>query len=107
MLHHVSIGVRNVERAADFYDAVLGVLGYRRVMEFLPHGIGYGDKTPMFWVQLPHDQQPASIGNGVHIAFAASSRLAVDAFHRTAISRGGKDEGAPGPRPEYHPDYYG
>jgi catechol 2,3-dioxygenase-like lactoylglutathione lyase family enzyme len=108
MLHHVSIGVADVERAAQFYDAVLKKLGFKRVMEVMPYGIAYGLKAPEFWVQLPHDQSaPSSSGNGTHIAFNASSKAAVNAFHAAAVSAGGKDEGAPGPRPDYTPEYYG
>lgn len=107
MLHHVSIGVRNVEVAARFYDAVLGTLGYKRVMEFLPYAVAYGDRAPQFWVQLPADRNPASVGNGVHIGFAALSKTAVEAFHRAALGAGGTDEGAAGPRPDYGPDYFG
>jgi len=107
MLHHVSIGVADVERAARFYDRVLQTLGYRRVLEVLPYGIGYGDQQPAFWVQLPHDQQAASTGNGVHVAFNATSEEMVRAFHRAALEAGGSDDGAPGPRPDYGPDYFG
>jgi catechol 2,3-dioxygenase-like lactoylglutathione lyase family enzyme len=107
MLHHVSVGVRSVERAALFYDAVLGALGCRRVMEFLPYAIGYGEAHPTFWVQLPHNQQPASPGNGVHVGFIARSKDAVHRFHAAALAHGGRDDGAPGPRPDYGPDYYG
>lgn len=107
MLHHVSLGVDDVEKAAGFYDAVLGTLGYARVMEYLPYAIGYGEKTPIFWIGKPDNQKPASVGNGVHIAFAAASKAAVDAFHRVAMAKGGKDEGAAGPRPDYSPQYYG
>ena len=111
MLHHVSIGVADVERAAQFYDAVLKKLGFKRVMEVMPYGIAYGlaygPTKPQFWVQLPHDQARASSGNGTHIAFNANSKAAVNAFHAAAVSAGGKDEGAPGPRPEYTPEYYG
>jgi catechol 2,3-dioxygenase-like lactoylglutathione lyase family enzyme len=107
MLHHVSIGVRDVASAAPFYDLVLGALGYRRVLEVLPYGIGYGDRTPVFWVQLPHDQNPATAGNGVHIAFMAATKAAVEEFHRVALAAGAADEGAPGPRREYSPDYFG
>jgi catechol 2,3-dioxygenase-like lactoylglutathione lyase family enzyme len=107
MLHHVSVGVMNVERAARFYDNALGALGYRRVMEFMPYGIGYGDDTPVFWVQLPHNQSPATVGNGVHIGFVAATKEMIVAFHRAALDAGGVDEGAPGPRPDYGPDYYG
>ena len=107
MLHHVSVGVMNVERAARFYDSVLSALGYRRVMEFMPYAIGYGDDTPVFWVQLPHNQSPATVGNGVHVGFVAATKERIGAFHRAALEAGGADEGAPGPRPDYGPEYYG
>jgi catechol 2,3-dioxygenase-like lactoylglutathione lyase family enzyme len=107
MLHHVSVGVRDVAKSAAFYDKVLKALGYKRVMEVLPYAVAYGDKTPEFWVGLPHDQKKASIGNGVHISFAARNKAAVNAFHAAALANGGKDDGAPGPRPDYGPDYYG
>ena len=107
MLHHVSVGVRDVERAAQFYDAVLGALGYKRVMEFLPYAIAYGDDQPSFWIQLPHNQQIATAGNGVHISFIARTKEHVDEFHAAAVKLGAQDAGAPGPRPDYGPDYYG
>jgi catechol 2,3-dioxygenase-like lactoylglutathione lyase family enzyme len=107
MLHHVSIGVADVGRAAKFYDSVLKTLGYKRIMEFLPYGIGYGEGAPEFWVQLPHDGGQASAGNGIHICFAAADKRAVHAFHEAALKAGGRDEGGPGPRPEYSPHYYG
>jgi catechol 2,3-dioxygenase-like lactoylglutathione lyase family enzyme len=107
MLHHVSVGVSDVERAAQFYDAVLGALGYKRVMEFLPYALAYGEDAPSFWVGLPHDQKAAHPGNGNHIGFAAKTKNAVHKFHETALARGGKDNGAPGGRPDYGPDYYG
>jgi catechol 2,3-dioxygenase-like lactoylglutathione lyase family enzyme len=107
MLHHVSVGVADVPRAAKFYDAVLGALGYKRVMEFMPYAIAYGEDTPSFWVQLPNDKNSASVGNGAHIGFIARSKQAVEDFHATALANGGKDNGAPGPRPDYGPEYFG
>jgi catechol 2,3-dioxygenase-like lactoylglutathione lyase family enzyme len=107
MLHHVSIGVADVARAAQFYDRVLQELGFKRVFEVLPYGIGYGDKQPAFWVQLPHNQQTAAVGNGAHVAFNAASEEMIRAFHRAALEAGGTDDGAPGPRPDYGPDYFG
>jgi catechol 2,3-dioxygenase-like lactoylglutathione lyase family enzyme len=107
MLHHVSVGVADVARAAQFYDAVLGTLGYKRVMEFMPYAIAYGETAPTFWVQLPHDKNSASVGNGVHIGFIARSKDAVQSFHAAGLANGGKDNGAPGPRPDYGPDYFG
>lgn len=107
MLHHVSVGARDVPKAVAFYDKVLAALGYKRVMEFLPHAVGYGTDHPNFWVQAPADGKAPSVGNGVHISFAASTKAAVNAFHAAALKAGGKDEGAPGPRPDYGPEYYG
>jgi catechol 2,3-dioxygenase-like lactoylglutathione lyase family enzyme len=109
MLHHVSVGVHDVERAAKFYDPVLKTLGYRRVMEFLPDAIAYGESRdrPEFWIGRPHNQQPASSGNGVHVAFLAKNRQAVSKFHDAALKAGGSNNGEPGPRPDYGPSYYG
>jgi len=109
MLHHVSVGVRDVERAAKFYDAVMKALGYRRVMDFLPHALAYGESRdrPEFWIGMPHDQRLPSGGNGTHVAFAAKSKGAVQRFHAAAIAGGGSNNGEPGPRPDYGPAYYG
>ena len=107
MLHHVSVGVADVARATNFYDPVMAALGYKRVMEFMPYAVAYGDGAPSFWVQLPADQKSASPGNGNHVGFAARTKNAVHKFHETALANGGKDNGAPGPRPDYGPDYYG
>lgn len=107
MLHHVSVGVSDVERAAKFYDAVLGALGYQRIMEFLPYAVAYGEASPSFWIQLPHDRGEPSVGNGAHIGFSARTKDAVEEFFRIALDEGGEDNGAPGPRPDYGPDYYG
>jgi catechol 2,3-dioxygenase-like lactoylglutathione lyase family enzyme len=107
MLHHVSVGVHDVERAAKFYDPVLKSLGYKRIMEFLPYAIAYGEEHPEFWIQLPHNQLDASTGNGVHVAFAAKTKAQVDKFHTAALAQGGSNGGEPGPRPDYGPHYYG
>ncbi|HEV2561591.1 MAG TPA: VOC family protein [Rhizomicrobium sp.] len=107
MLHHVSVGVADVTRATKFYDAVMAALGYKRVMEFMPYAVAYGETAPSFWVQLPHNQQAPNPGNGNHVGFAARTKNAVHKFHTAALSNGGVDNGAPGPRPDYGPDYYG
>lgn len=109
MLHHVSVGVHDVERAAKFYDPVLKTLGYKRIMEFLPYAIGYGERggSPEFWIQLPHNQQTATSGNGTHVGFSARTKAQVNAFHAAALAEGGSNDGEPGPRPDYGPAYYG
>jgi catechol 2,3-dioxygenase-like lactoylglutathione lyase family enzyme len=109
MLHHVSVGVRDVARAATFYDPVLAALGYKRVADYSPGAIGYGEREgqPQFWIGLPHDKGAASVGNGTHVGFIARSKEAVNAFHEAALKAGGSNNGEPGPRPDYGPDYYG
>jgi catechol 2,3-dioxygenase-like lactoylglutathione lyase family enzyme len=107
MLHHVSVGVTDVLRAAKFYDAVLATLGYKRVADYSPHAIGYGTDHPEFWIGQPHDQRPMSVGNGTHVGFSARSKAQVEAFHAAALKEGGSNNGEPGPRADYGPDYYG
>jgi len=110
---HVSVGVKDVKKAQGFYDAVLGAIGYKPIMPVNIAGalvaIGYGESPgrPEFWIQLPYNQQPASMGNGVHIAFDCATRAEVDAFYLAALDHHGSDDGRPGLRSEYHPDYYG
>ena len=106
VLSHVSLGTNDFARAKAFYDAVLATLQIGCVMDF-PGGAGYGRAFPEFWIQSPHDGGRASAGNGVHICFLASSMDEVKAFHAKALELGGKDDGAPGYRPEYAQNYYG
>lgn len=106
ILHHVSLGTNDFERAATFYDAVMAPLGARRIMD-LPFAIAYGKHFPEFWLGKPLDEKRAGAGNGTHVCFIAASREAVDAFHTAGLEAGGKDEGAPGARPDYGPGYYG
>lgn len=107
MLNHVSVGVSDFTRAAKFYDAVLGTLGYKRVADYSPHAIGYGTDRPEFWIGAPHDQRPMSAGNGTHLGFSARSKAQVMKFHEVALREGGSNNGEPGPRPDYGPSYYG
>jgi catechol 2,3-dioxygenase-like lactoylglutathione lyase family enzyme len=109
MLHHVSIGVRDVERAGKFYDAVLKALGYKRVADYSPHTIAYGESKdrPEFWIGHPHDQGIPSAGNGTHFGFVAKSKGAVMKFHEAALKAGGSNGGEPGPRPDYGFAYFG
>ncbi len=106
MLHHVSLGTNDAVRAAAFYDPVLAVLGIRR-MRMRDGSVDYGSAAAFFSLEKPSDGKAASVGNGVHIAFAAEKRAMVDEFHRVALANGGTDAGAPGLRPEYDDHYYG
>ncbi len=106
ILSHVSIGTNQFEQALAFYDAVLPVLGCRRLMEH-PDAVAYGKQYPEFWLQTPFDGQPATVGNGTHIGFIAPTKAAVHAFYEAALAAGGQDEGAPGARADYGEPYYG
>ncbi|WEK38557.1 MAG: VOC family protein [Candidatus Brevundimonas colombiensis] len=105
LVSHVSVGVTDLVRTGVFYDAVFASLGVGRVMEH-PMGLAYGRALPEFWASIPHDRQAASAGNGAHVCFAAPDRDAVDRFHAQGLAAGGRDDGAPGFRPDYAPGYY-
>jgi catechol 2,3-dioxygenase-like lactoylglutathione lyase family enzyme len=103
MLDHVTIGVGDLERSMAFYDAALRALGITRLYAEGATFAGYGvGRKAFFWIGR-RDQ----VITGVHVAFAAADRAAVDAFYRAALAGGGRDNGAPGLRRHYHPDYYG
>lgn len=111
ILDHVTLNVHDYARSKAFYQQALAPLGVALVMEYgEAGGFGRGPK-PDFWIA----RGPGSFQNAadlaritpVHLAFAARSRAEVDAFHAAAIVAGGRDFGAPGPRPIYHPNYYG
>ena len=107
MIAHLSIGVRDLERSKRFYDQALAPLGYRclRPARTMP-GYGYGSDCLAFWIVSAERPVPADERSGVHVCFVAPSAHAVDAFHAAALRVGGQDNGAPGPRPIYGPDYY-
>lgn len=94
---HVVVGTNDLEKARTFYDAVLGTLGIKRVMNMEKASL-WGIEGPEFMVTRPGNGQPATPANGGTISFLAPSRDAVRAFHDKALELGGKDEGAPGPR---------
>ena len=109
ILSHVSLGTNRFAEAVAFYDQVLATLGIGRVMDVSDEfpAIAYGRAYPEFWIQAPHDGQPAQTANGVHITFFATTAEQVHAFHAAALAAGGSDDGAPGPRPHYGKEYYG
>jgi catechol 2,3-dioxygenase-like lactoylglutathione lyase family enzyme len=102
MLDHVTIGVTDIESSKRFYDHALRQLGIER-LHTDPEFAGYGaNEIAVFWIGLRDRPQ-----SGSHIAFAASDRNAVDEFYRAALAAGGRDNGPPGLRPQYHDHYYG
>jgi catechol 2,3-dioxygenase-like lactoylglutathione lyase family enzyme len=105
MIDHISIGVHDVVAAKRFYDAVLAPLGCTCLSESA-ESLGYGADEPAFWVNAAKRPVPADMDSGLHICFAAPTRAAVQAFHDAALKAGGRDNGAPGPRADYGPNYY-
>lgn len=110
MLDHLGFTVADYPRSRAFYAQALAPLGFAIVMEVTRdmtggyEGCGFGPPgRPQFWVGVGTGEA----GRGMHIAFAAQTRAQVDAFYAAAIAAGGVDNGAPGLRPQYHPDYYG
>jgi catechol 2,3-dioxygenase-like lactoylglutathione lyase family enzyme len=110
MLDHIGIAVRDYARSKRFYESALAPLTITLVMEVTAEqtdsgsaAAGFGAAAkPFFWISS--HAAPAST---VHVAFTAPSRRIVDEFYRAALRAGGRDHGAPGPRPHYHANYYG
>jgi catechol 2,3-dioxygenase-like lactoylglutathione lyase family enzyme len=109
MLDHVGFAVSDFDRSKAFYLDALKPLGISLIMEVTAEQTGNGaaagfgsDGKPYFWIG-----EEDAVGSHVHVALAASDRRAVDAFYEAALAAGARDNGAPGLRPHYHPDYYG
>jgi catechol 2,3-dioxygenase-like lactoylglutathione lyase family enzyme len=109
MLDHIGLAVADFDRARAFYRAALKPLGLGVVMGVTAEETGgdahagFGDEgKPFFWIGTG-----AKPRGGAHVAFAARTRAEVDAFYAAAIAAGGRDNGAPDLRPQYHPNYYG
>ena len=103
MLDHVGLSVSDYDRSRAFYEKALAPLGLKLMKEPIPDIGGFGKDFPFFWISnrgLPPSSE-------VHVAFSADSRETVDAFHAAALEAGATDNGGPGVREIYHPDYYG
>ncbi|MBB2483708.1 VOC family protein [Mitsuaria sp. WAJ17] len=109
MIDHTGVVVSDFERSKAFYREALAPIGYQLLLEFPADVTGHTDVAgfgeppkPDFWISRGTPNQPP-----IHIAFRVGTRAEVDAFHQAALAAGGTDNGAPGLRPHYHPDYYG
>jgi len=104
MLDHLGLDVTDYERSKAFYEKALAPLGIKLIMEPIPGVGGFGDAgKPYFWI----GDRGRTAQSGVHVAFETESRELVDAFHAAAMEAGASDNGGPGKREIYHPDYYG
>lgn len=111
MFSHIFVGVTDFDRALAFYEPLMAALGIeRRFCERSRPWAGWqtpGGPRPLFLIGTPYDEQPHQPGNGQMVAFAAASRAVVREVYRIALAHGGRSEGEPGLRPEYHAHYYG
>ena len=101
MIDHVGINVSDLERSKHFYASALAPLGYFVFREW-ETGVGFRSEHPDFWIH-----QRGEVTSGAHLSFRSPNRAAVDAFFAAALAAGGTDNGPPGPRPQYHEQYYG
>lgn len=106
MIDHVSIAVSKLHESAAFYEAVLEPLGLTKLVT-RDGTVGFGKQYPEFWLNLRSDISPVRPETGNHIALRARSKEAVDAFHKAALTEGGKSAGDPGPRQGQMTTYYG
>ena len=105
MIDHISIGVRDIAKTKRFYDAALKPLGYTCLSEGAG-SLGYGRDAVALWISAAEHPVPADEQSGLHVCFAAPTRKSVDTFHAAALRSGGHDNGKPGVRRDYGPDYY-
>jgi catechol 2,3-dioxygenase-like lactoylglutathione lyase family enzyme len=105
VIDHVSLGVTDLDRAARFYEAVLGAVGFAK-LEVRPATVGFGKRYPEFWLNHRPSMAAVPTDTGVHVCVRARTAAAVDEFHRTALAVGGSDDGAPGVRPHRTGGYY-
>ena len=102
MIDHIGVRVSDYARSKRFYESALKPLGYAVIIEFDDEVGGFGaNGTPDFWIAQQNPLGPT------HVAIQSADRAGVDAFHAAAVAAGGRDNGAPGLRPHYHPNYYG
>lgn len=105
MINHISIGVSDVGKAKAFYDAALKPLGYTCLSESAD-SLGYGRDAAVLWLLKSEQPTRTDPRPGLHVCFDAATRKGVDQFHKAALAAGGRDNGAPGIRADYGPNYY-
>jgi catechol 2,3-dioxygenase-like lactoylglutathione lyase family enzyme len=104
MLDHVGLEVSDLDASREFFSQALEPLGVAPIMDVRDVACGFGDAAkPWFWVAA----RGHGVSTAVHVAFEAPDRATVDRFHEAALAAGGRDNGAPGKRELYHPEYYG
>jgi catechol 2,3-dioxygenase-like lactoylglutathione lyase family enzyme len=105
MINHVSIGVGDIAKTKAFYDAALKPLGYSCLSPG-DSSLGYGKDAVQFWISLSKSPVRPDAKSGLHFCFTAPTRQSVASFHKAAVAAGGRDNGKPGLREDYGPNYF-
>ena len=105
MIDHVSIGVKNIAKASNFYQSILNEIGLNKLIE-KPGTVGFGKNYPEFWLNHRPDNDANFIDSGNHVCLRARQVEDIDKFYNLALKLGAKSGGDPGYRPEYNSSYY-
>jgi catechol 2,3-dioxygenase-like lactoylglutathione lyase family enzyme len=109
MSAYATVGTLDHAKSVVFYDAALATVGWAAHANYpgwRGYSVGATGEGFVLWVCEPFNSEPAVPGNGTMVGFMAKSHAAVEAFYEAALANGGTDEGAPGPRPQYGPNWY-
>jgi catechol 2,3-dioxygenase-like lactoylglutathione lyase family enzyme len=106
-LNYVMIGTNDIAQSRAYFDAVLPLIGGSVLMDYAPYAVCYQLREGRVWINRAQNGEAASVGNGNMVGLLCASEAEVQTAHAAALAHGGSDEGAPGPRPDYGPDFYG
>jgi catechol 2,3-dioxygenase-like lactoylglutathione lyase family enzyme len=106
-LNYVMIGSNDLTRTRAYFDAVMPLIGGKLAFDYAPNAVCYQLREGRVWINCAHNGEPATVGNGSMVGLLCGSEAEVQAAHAAALANGGGDEGPPGPRPDYGPDFYG
>jgi catechol 2,3-dioxygenase-like lactoylglutathione lyase family enzyme len=106
-LNYVMIGSNDLTRTRAYFDAVMPLIGGKLAFDYAPNAVCYQLREGRVWINRAHNGEPATVGNGSMVGLLCASEAEVQAAHAAALANGGSDEGPPGPRPDYGPDFYG
>ncbi len=106
-LNYVMIGTNDLSKSRAYFDAVMPLIGGTLAFDYAPNAVCYQLREGRVWINRTYNGEPASVGNGSMVGLLCANAEEVQAAHAAALANGGSDEGAPGPRPDYGPDFYG
>jgi catechol 2,3-dioxygenase-like lactoylglutathione lyase family enzyme len=106
-LNYVMIGTNDLPKSRAYFDVIMPLIGGTLAFDYAPNAVCYQLRAGRVWINRAHDGEPACVGNGNMVGLLCASKEEVQAAHAAALVNGGSNEGDPGPRPDYGPDFYG